>query len=139
MKKLIFLSLAVLFFASPIFANDSNNYQKSDERENYVLENLDKELRTCDVGSEKEVVVKKATARKALEFLFNFRWWKIKNLTASLHDDYAAWHASRVYAGYATAKAGGDVSELNFKNGLVTKQTFIHDLAMIAYTNDVPQ
>ncbi len=135
MKKIFFMNLIIALLGLNVLADGLSNYsnKESEELKNYVLKDLDKDLKTCNTSE------KLMTAQKSLDFLFNFRWWKIKNLTATLHKNYVAWHASRVYAGVATARAGRDVSALNFKNGLVTKDTFIHDLAMIAYTNDVPQ
>jgi hypothetical protein len=96
------------------------------------LADLDK-VKTCDTDT------KKVTANLALSFLENFRWWHIKDLYESVHPDYVAWHASRTYSAVVAVAAGKDPATLPYKNGQVTKSGFIYDLAMIAYTNDVPK
>ena len=117
MKKfLIILSLATVMSAQA--------------EESYTVEKLDV-IKTCK--SEAQIV----TAEKGLALLENFKWWKIKNLMDSLHPDYHHWHASRVFL--ASVTPDDQVPNLPFKNGIVKKENFVQDLAMVAYTNDVPK
>ncbi len=134
MKKIILLTLVTIVGLSHAQAGvDAYASEADSDKKNYVLENLDSVLKTCQTPIQKE------TAHKALGFMFNFRWWQIKNLMKSIHKDYTAWHASRVYNGLYVAKMGGDISKQPFGNGLVTKAGYIKDLATIAYTNEVPK
>lgn len=92
------------------------------------IEKLDV-LKTCVTAEQKD------TAEKVLNFMFSYRWWNIKNMMSAIHPDYAHWHASRVYNAVVTPEDKWDA--LPYKKGIVTKETFLSDLAMVAYTNDV--
>lgn len=118
--KLKSLLLATLFVAS--------TQAQAAEGQPYSLEQLDV-LKTCATAAQK------TTAEKGMSFLENFRWWNIKNLMQSLHPDYQQLHTSRVFAASVTPL--DKVPSLPFKNGIVSKETFIQDLAMIAFTNDL--
>ncbi|MBC7741408.1 MAG: hypothetical protein H7061_04370 [Bdellovibrionaceae bacterium] len=98
--------------------------------ESYPLEKLDK-TQSC-VNS-----AQKMAAEKSLAFLENFKWWKIKNIVQSLHPGYQAWHASRVY--WASVTPVEKIPSLPYKNGQVSHDGVIAELAMVAYTNDVPK
>lgn len=114
----LFLATAMLMFSLSAKAQSNNTN----------IEKLDL-LKTCVTAEQKD------TAEKVLNFMFSYRWWNIKNMMSAIHPDYAHWHASRVYNAVVTPEDKWDA--LPYKKGIVTRETFLSDLAMVAYTNDV--
>lgn len=121
MKKFV-LGLAVTVMSLSAFA------QKRDDATN--LQKLDV-LKTCVADEQK------ATGEKVLNFMFNFRWWQIKSMMDSMHPEYTHWHGSRVFVAVVTPEQKWP--SLPYRKGIITKDIFLEDLAMVAYTNDVPK
>lgn len=119
MKKLILGLVFTAMSLSAFAADDTTNLQKLDV------------LKTC-VSSEQ-----KTAGEKVLNFMFSFRWWQIKSMMDSMHPEYVHWHGSRVYVAVVTPE--DKWPSLPYRKGIISKDVFLEDLAMVAYTNDVPK
>ena len=95
----------------------------------------DKTVAELDVVKTCKTDVQNETANKVLNYLFNFKWWHIKNMVDALHPDYVAWHSSRVFNAVLVPEEKRE--SLPYKDGIVTREEYLTDLAMVAYTNDV--
>lgn len=119
MKKLLSV---ILLSAFTVSINAEYLEQPAD------LATLDK-LKSCKTEQQLD------TANRVLSYMFAFRWWHIKNMVDALHPQYVHWHASRVF--HAVITPEGQRGNLPYKDGMVTRDEYLPDLAMVAYTNEV--
>jgi hypothetical protein len=121
MRKVL---LIALLSAMSLSAQAEYNGQPVDKS----LAELDK-LTSCKTAQQID------TANRVLNYMFAFKWWHIKNMVDALHPQYVHWHGSRVF--HAVITPEDQRANLPYKDGMVTRDEYLQDLAMVAYTNEV--
>jgi hypothetical protein len=115
--------LALNLIISSVFAGPPQSQPEN-------LEKIDL-LKTCKTPQQIEA------AEKALGFLNDFRWWNVKGMYDSVHEDYVGWHASWAHT-YLRSAQWSEAQKFIFPpQGQFTKKTMMKALAYSAYTNDV--